>query len=504
MTLMINDDVVRDKIKRGKPITCGADSKAGDMAVTALFRMPSSRYVFLNFPEKEKQKGKEKEEEKKNEDGETTAATDDENASGEITWPPDQEKQPRKWCEAVAGIAFGGLVPQTTASLKDAVEFTALGGLRWDKNKCFKALRKLLWAVHRRAISRKRSRTGSYDSDTVELTEKLLERFHLFGKYKMRGISNIDHETSIFDPYLGFPANGLDTRTAARVFSCYMTLLECAAAQYFHAEKSKSTKPVESKDSLKQPETTPNLLVEKIFKACSTELEDAYQDAVNSMRPQEILDRKRSTTSEAEPSSSRNTDAQMVENEQGETEVHVEPSSTSNNEGFEGVNEGDETIGSQKESPQGSNDPNPAIEGKYPERKSSESHQDSKREILIRLQVMQPPTIFSRKIKDLVKDIGGVEFDGGDSDDDESDDNEDNIYYDSDGNEYGATTPKDNNTVEEKSPFTAKVCGQIAHVLIAAWAQQVQIIEWNSNKVCDDRHMPSPDSFPDISALGGI
>ncbi len=69
MTLMIDDAVVRDKIKKGKRITCDADSELGDMAVTALFRMSSSRYVFLAIPGGDE----------KNEDGETTAATDDEN-----------------------------------------------------------------------------------------------------------------------------------------------------------------------------------------------------------------------------------------------------------------------------------------------------------------------------------------------------------------------------------------------------------------------------------------
>ncbi len=82
MTLMIDDAVIQEKIKRGKPIACGAGSEPGDMAVTAWFRMPGSRYVSLHFPEKEK----------KNEDGEATAATDDENASGEITWPQDQAR----------------------------------------------------------------------------------------------------------------------------------------------------------------------------------------------------------------------------------------------------------------------------------------------------------------------------------------------------------------------------------------------------------------------------
>ncbi len=59
------------------------------------------------------------------------------------------------------------------------------------------------------------------------------------------------------------------------------------------------------------------------------------------MRTHEILIRKRSTTSEAEQSSSRrllmvskNTDVQMMENKRGETEVHVEPLSTTSNEGF--------------------------------------------------------------------------------------------------------------------------------------------------------------------------
>jgi hypothetical protein len=97
--------------------------------------------------------------------------------------------------------------------------------------------------------------------------------------------------------------------------------------------------------------------------------------------------------------------------------------------------------------------------------------------IIVLAQAKPPPVLFSRKIKDLVKEIRGDGFDGGDSDDDEFDDNEDDIHYDSDG-----IAPPQGNTGEEKSPFTVEVCGKIAHVLIAAWSQQVQIIEWGDNK----------------------
>ena len=75
------------------------------------------------------------------------------------------------------------------------------------------------------------------------------------------------------------------------------------------------------------------------------------------MRPYKVRVRKRRTSSEAEPLSSRplliaskNTDGQKVGNEQGDTEAHVEPSSTSNSEGFEAGNEADKILESQDES----------------------------------------------------------------------------------------------------------------------------------------------------------
>ena len=71
------------------------------------------------------------------------------------------------------------------------------------------------------------------------------------------------------------------------------------------------------------------------------------------------------------------TEGLTAENEEGETEAHVEPSSTSNDEGFTGVNEGDKFVESHEESPQCSNDPNPAIVAIDLGCNSSKSHQDS-------------------------------------------------------------------------------------------------------------------------------
>ena len=62
-------------------------------------------------------------------------------------------------------------------------------------------------------------------------------------------------------------------------------------------------------------------------------------------------------------------------------------------------------------------------------------------------------------------------------------------------------------------PFTRERCGKIARIIIAAWAHQVQIISWDENEF-DDRKkeelnlnpylMLKPETFPDVSALGGI
>jgi hypothetical protein len=510
-TLMINEAVSKEVIQQGRFIVCDADPTANDMAVTALFRMPSSRYVSLQFPcTKNHDKGKK-------------------DIFGKIVWFPQAggpQKDSQRWCEAVAGIAFGGLVPQATADLADAVGFTALGGLKWDQDQSFEALHELVLAVHQRAMSRKGSENGD-DSDSARLTKKLRKRFHLFGLYRKRGTKNIQHSTSIFDPYLGFSRNQLDTRTAARVFSCYMTLLECATAQYYHTEPYKFAKPeyLPKQPTMDPKSHVPKSPVEKVFQACWKELEVGYRRAVG-----------------AEPSpspplqnASNNAEGQMAENKQGEIEFRRGPLSTANIEEVERPNEGDKPIASQDKPALDSNDSNPSPK----ETKLGD---------------------FSEEIWKLVYYINGKKYDGNKSDENKSDENksdenksdenksdenksdenklDDNKSDDNksdenkldenepdgnepdgnepDGNESDGTEPDDDgfkdetitgNKVEENFPLNDEKCGTIARIIIVAWAHQVQFIEWNAKKArknSDRYYMPSPDSFPDISALGGI
>ena len=61
-------------------------------------------------------------------------------------------------------------------------------------------------------------------------------------------------------------------------------------------------------------------------------------------------------------------------------------------------------------------------------------------------------------------------------------------------------------------PFTRERCGKIARIIIAAWAHQVQIISWDENEFDERKEelnlnpylMLKPETFPDVSALGGI
>lgn len=67
-------------------------------------------------------------------------------------------------------------------------------------------------------------------------------------------------------------------------------------------------------------------------------------------------------------------------------------------------------------------------------------------------------------------------------DDDEPDDHEDNIAYDSDGNEYGAPHIEWQHRWREVSLSPLKCAGKSSMFLLQLGAQQVQIIEWDSNK----------------------
>ena len=123
-----------------------------------------------------------------------------------------------KWCRAVSGIAFGGLVPQSTIELKDAVAFT-LSGLpavipvedandipEEPSNDCKGQLERLVNKVHLQD-----------------------ENLNLFGKYVAARASWQD---------ACFATDCYNTRDAAAVFARYMTLLERLTALCEHQEEN--------------------------------------------------------------------------------------------------------------------------------------------------------------------------------------------------------------------------------------------------------------------------
>jgi hypothetical protein len=104
--------------------------------------------------------------------------------------------------------------------------------------------------------------------------DPIVDHFHLFGKYEIRGALQKDYKSSLY-PCNYLPSRRLDMRSVARVFSCYMTLLECAVAQYqrFHRPDIKSG-----------DDTGGQSPVDHILDACSKELEIVYYEAVRDQR----------------------------------------------------------------------------------------------------------------------------------------------------------------------------------------------------------------------------
>jgi hypothetical protein len=108
MTILIDGSTLQ-AIKVGKRISFSHHSGRDNRAINTLYGMPSSTFTAVYaHPE----------------------LKDDEESVGQISIP--LHRFYTQWWQAVAGIAFGGLVPQTTWELAEVVKFTACGGL-WGK-----------------------------------------------------------------------------------------------------------------------------------------------------------------------------------------------------------------------------------------------------------------------------------------------------------------------------------------------------------------------------------
>ncbi|OGE47390.1 hypothetical protein PENARI_c046G10533 [Penicillium arizonense] len=115
-------------------------------------------------------------------------------------------KETGTWPQAVSEIPFGGLVPQTTKEIREAVRFTISGlptifdNPHYEGNKCDNWLNELEMLINECHQQRSES--------------------NLFGNYVKRRAGDFPDEGS------NYTFNCYDTRDTAAVFGRYMTLIE--------------------------------------------------------------------------------------------------------------------------------------------------------------------------------------------------------------------------------------------------------------------------------------
>lgn len=162
------------------------------------------------------------------------------------------------WWAAVANIAFGGLVPQATQNVKDAVLFTVtgigsanLGNHSKDVEElhdCIEALEQLIYALHN------------------EFSKKNKE-INLFGDF----VAEI-HAPQCSTDLVTWDVPCLNTRDAAAIFGRYMTLLEHMSAIFEFNEgqpgfqNGRGNKPKER--------------MKAVYEATCTLLEEVYKQAL--------------------------------------------------------------------------------------------------------------------------------------------------------------------------------------------------------------------------------
>jgi len=262
MTLFV-DDKIREAIQEGNNLNFCHQSRRYDRAINTLRQLPSSSLsaIYNEQQECDRKPG----------------------YSITINRKKDGAQFGMQWWDAVAGIAFGGLVPQTTWELANIVRFTVCGGDSiWGNFRDFaEVLQKLIKKVHKMAKGAHSDQTGS--KIRRKKKDAHFDGPHLFGKYKLRGKRGHFGEKCQSMSYSGSYEKTplLDVRTASRVFSVYMTLLECITAQYQRSYPQKPGGSPEFRE--KDCETTHQYggsPVDDIYAACCIELDFAYRKAL--------------------------------------------------------------------------------------------------------------------------------------------------------------------------------------------------------------------------------
>lgn len=150
------------------------------------------------------------------------------------------------WCRAVVGIAFGGLVPQCSGHLAEAVAFTIGGTL----GECVNELELLINKLH------------SCDKGTNAFGDYVTER--------CKALNSVDQV------HYATPSR-YDTQEAASVFARYMNLLEVMATRC----RPRAGPP---------PQAAPGDVIESIFEESYALIHKVYVAAVGKERGNTLLD----------------------------------------------------------------------------------------------------------------------------------------------------------------------------------------------------------------------
>jgi hypothetical protein len=163
------------------------------------------------------------------------------------------------WWAAVAGIAFGGLVPQATQNVRDAVLFTVAG------------IRGFYLEKRSEDVKRLHSCISELEQPIYELHQEYSKRndkLNLFGDFVEKAL--VPRSTT---ELVTWETPCINTRDAAAIFGRYMTLLEHMVAIF------------EIKPGIPGYENgvfnTPKGRMEAVYRAACTLLQDTYKQALN-------------------------------------------------------------------------------------------------------------------------------------------------------------------------------------------------------------------------------
>ena len=162
-------------------------------------------------------------------------------------------KEAGSWPRAVAGIAFGGLVPQASPSIVAAVKFTVAGS---NLEGCIEKLEELVDQLHESALL-------GPDKDEGLFGENVRRR------YNAKGHAYVNYT---------FPSEHSNPPDAAAIFARYSNLLERMVAQAVGGPKAPTKAAIPSASII--PSSATSVTEKDVFEAAELEIQKVYEAGV--------------------------------------------------------------------------------------------------------------------------------------------------------------------------------------------------------------------------------